>query len=107
MLLLAAQALERDRAGRRAPDRLGVLAQRLGVEVAGRRDHRHAVERPRRGPLARERLDRGPRGARVRHPREAVVGRERHVDDRAPRRPGAARLVREEPPSAVPRRSAV
>ena len=41
------EALERDGAGRGAPDRLGVLAQRGGVEVAGRdRDHGDPVRRP-------------------------------------------------------------
>ena len=40
VLLLAAEALERDRAGGARADGLGVLAQRLGVEVAGgEREH--------------------------------------------------------------------
>ena len=51
VLGLAAEALQRHGARGRAPDRLGVLAQRLGVEVAGgERDDRDAVRAPTRAP---------------------------------------------------------
>jgi hypothetical protein len=85
VLLFAAQALKRDRRGGGAPDRLGVLANRLGLEVAGRnRRHGDAVLRPIRRQLAREPLHAGPGDARVDHAGQSVVGRERHVDDRSP-----------------------
>src|SRR4051794_29707783 len=85
VLGLAAEALQRHGARGGAPDRFRVLAQRLGVEVARRqRDHGNPERGPLARPAARVALDGRPSGARVRHAGQAVVRRQRHVDDRSP-----------------------
>ena len=70
------------RSQRRSPQLGRVLAQRLGREAPDRdRRDRHAIGGPRSRKLARERLDRRPRGAGVGHRRHPVMRRHGHVDD--------------------------
>ena len=97
MLLGSPEPLQRDRRGGVAPYGLWVLAEHLRLEVARRGgDHRDAVVGPGGGELAREPLDRGARGTRVRHAGQPVMRRERDVDDRPaagrPHRPLGRRL---------------
>ena len=84
MLLGPAEALQRDRARGAGAHGGGVLLEHLGVEMAGgHRGHAYARVAPARRELNREGLHSGPGRTGMGHTRHAVMGRERHVHDRA------------------------